>query len=95
MRVGDLEAGACGSPSADFTLAPPSKPKQGLLERRTGLFSTDLLCVLLLRISLLVGIRASLSSLPSFSIMREKVGLTPGLHSHPVPLSRKAVRLSH
>lgn len=56
VRVGDLGAGAGGSLSADFfTLAPPSKPKQGLLGRRTGLFSTDLLCILLLGMSLLVS----------------------------------------
>lgn len=65
MRIGDLGAGAGGSPSVKLTSLhwPSLKPKQGLLGRRTGLFSTHLLCIRSLGMALLVGIWASLSSL--------------------------------
>lgn len=47
-----------------------------------------------------VGVWTSLSSLPSFSAMKEKAEPSPGVHSgpgplSPAPLSRKTVRLSY
>lgn len=85
--VGDLGLVMVVSVADFLTVAPPSKPKQsaGLLGREAPFAPhcpvTRPPAGVLLGSLLSLGVWASLSSLPSFSMMKGKVSPTPADHS--------------